>query len=258
MLNDLLCTVDQALEKRGLSAREASIRAKSPDLISDMRAGHVPSIERFYRLCEVLGLDFHVGFPDENLSNTPPKLRIAPPPAELDIEALAADWAETRERSEAVLDALRRQAEREPRYPLAEPEAPNARPVQMPHLAAAAGAGAVDLDAVDSEIFLWFRRSWLDRMGLDPTQCLVIDVRGESMEPTLPEGCSILVNRAQHRRLIGKLFVVNADTGLVVKRAGKDSEGHWLLESDHPAWDSVLWPEDAELIGRVRWMARAL
>ena len=250
------------LAELDMSKAEVSRRdTGQKDALQRILKGHRPSIDRVAAIAEVLGLELCVRTPSsehQNLSNTPPKLRIAPPPDELDIEALAADWAETRERSEAVLDALRRQAEREPRYPLAEPEAPDARPVQMPHLAAAAGAGAVDLDAVDSEIFLWFRRSWLDRMGLDPTQCLVIDVRGESMEPTLPEGCSLLVNRAQHRRLIGKLFVVNADTGLVVKRAGKDSEGHWLLESDHPAWDSVSWPDDAELIGQVRWMARTL
>ena len=41
-----------------------------------------------------------------------------------------------------------------------------------------------------------------------------------------------------------------------VKRAGKDSAGLWRLESDHPAWEPVPWPDDAEVIGEVRWAAR--
>ena len=33
--------------------------------------------------------------------------------------------------------------------------------------------------------------------------------------------------------------------GLIAKRAGKDDDDGWLLESDHPAWEPVPWPDDA-------------
>ena len=46
---------------------------------------------------------------------------------------------------------------------------------------AGARAGSFDGEAVGR---IWFRRDWLDRRGLDPTQCAVIALRGESMEPT--------------------------------------------------------------------------
>lgn len=77
------------------------------------------------------------------------------------------------------------------------------------------------------------------------------------MEPTLPEDCVILVDHNRKRRLKGHIFVVRKSDGLVVKRAGKDDSGNWLLVSDHPAWESELWGE-AEVIGEVKWMAREL
>ena len=46
--------------------------------------------------------------------------------------------------------------------------------------------------------------------------------------------------------------------GLVVKRAGKDESGNWLLLSDHPSWKPLPWPGNAEIIGEVKWMARTL
>ncbi len=74
----------------------------------------------------------------------------------------------------------------------------------------------------------------------------------------MPNGCSILVNRARHRRRRNRIFVLRTHDGLLVKRTGKNEAGEWLLVSDHPAWGSVPWPTDAEVIGEVRWMARTL
>ncbi len=57
---------------------------------------------------------------------------------------------------------------------------------------------------------------------------------GESLEPTLVGGASILVNLARQRRRIGRIYVVRTDDGLIVKRAGKDADGAWRLVSDNP------------------------
>ena len=46
--------------------------------------------------------------------------------------------------------------------------------------------------------------------------------------------------------------------GLVVKRAGRDGAGAWLLLSDHPSWAPVPWPAEAETVGQVVWAARTL
>ena len=79
------------------------------------------------------------------------------------------------------------------------------------------------------------------------------------MEPTLVDGCSILVNQGSRRRRVGRVFVVRTDDGVVVKRAGKDRAGVWQLVSDNPnkqAWPTVPWPADAPVIGEVKWAAR--
>ena len=106
----------------------------------------------------------------------------------------------------------------------------------------------------DVKAYAYFRHEWLSRHGLVADRCSIISVMGESMEPRLPEDCMILLDRNRKRRLKGHIFVVRKSDGLMVKRAGKDDSGNWLLVSDHPAWESEPWGE-AEVIGEVEWMA---
>ena len=138
-------------------------------------------------------------------------------------------------------------------------ESPIRDPVDVNEVAAAAGGGAVIFDETVVGR-LWFRRDWLARHAIDPKQCNVISVRGESMEPTLPDGCSILVDRSQgrRRRRVGRILVMRTEDGLVVKRVGRDEEGNWLIESEHPAWPPVPWSDTTEIVGEVRWLARVL
>ena len=135
-------------------------------------------------------------------------------------------------------------------------ESPMRDPVDVNEVAAAAGGGAVVFDETVVGR-LWFRRDWLDCHAIDPKQCNIITVRGESMEPTLPHGCSILVDlsHGRRRRRVGGIFVLRTEDGLVVKRAGKDTEGNWQIESDNEDWEPVPWSRDAEIIGEVRWSA---
>ncbi len=71
---------------------------------------------------------------------------------------------------------------------------PGTRPVDVVEFAAATGGGgAVDRERVRG--LAWFARAWLNRLNLDAARCAIIRVRGERMEPTLPNGCSILFDR---------------------------------------------------------------
>ena len=134
---------------------------------------------------------------------------------------------------------------------------PGARPIPVHRLQSAAGGGAVDLDET-IKTYAYFRQEWLSRKRLIPNRCNIINVMGESMEPTLPDGCVILLDRNRTRRLPGHIFVVRTEDGLIVKRAGKDKDGGWQLVSDHPSWKPVPWPDGAEVLGEVKWMAREL
>ena len=264
------------LKARGLSASAAARQVGIP--IRSLQSyidGKCPSIERAAAICAGLGFRYVLG-PDPSRAVPVPRLatRDATPAWAIDIHDQIA----------ALREALSSRRAPSGRYELREggaapeasgvegtPEAsgidgpanedalaPAARPVDVVEFAAAAGGGA---DAAGEEVAgrVWFRRDWLERRGLDPTQCVVIGVKGESMEPTLPDGCSILVDRSRADDWQpGRIYVLRSDDGLMVKRAGKDSGGRRLLLSDHPSWRAAPWPAGAAAVGQVKWMARSL
>ncbi|MDE0173648.1 MAG: S24 family peptidase [Defluviicoccus sp.] len=134
---------------------------------------------------------------------------------------------------------------------------PGAGPIDVVEFAAAAGGGAGAFDeAVSGRV--WFRRDWLDRRGLDPVRCAVIGVRGGSMYRTLPDGCSILVDRQRTELVDEAIFVVRAEDGLAVKRARRGEGAGWAFVSEHGSRRPLPRSAVAEIVGQVVWMARAL
>ncbi len=127
-------------------------------------------------------------------------------------------------------------------------------PVRLLEVASAAGVGAEVYDETPIGL-LWFRNDWLLSHSIDPEQSNIISVRGESMEPTLPDGCSILVDRKRREPHQGRIYVMRTEDGLVVKRLGLDEEGRWEIRSDCPDWRVTPMSPGTEIIGEVRWYA---
>ena len=100
----------------------------------------------------------------------------------------------------------------------------------------------------------WIARAWFDRLGFDATKCAVIRVRGESMEPALPDGCSIMFDRRRRDRREHGMYVLRTNCGLIVKRAAESGRG-WELASENPAVAPEPWPGGAEVVGEVVWVA---
>lgn len=183
------------------------------------------------------------------------------------IRALRTETRSLRSGLRADLDALLRERatepgmaqtedytrdDRQPAYPDTPINLPGALPVEIRDLDALYD-GALTEPASES---LWFGQDWLRRHGLDSSQCLIVRVHGASMETTLPDGCSALVNRGERQRRVGCIYALRTEGRLVVRRAAREDDGRWLLESDHPDREPEAWPDDAEVIGQVRWMAR--
>ena len=106
-----------------------------------------------------------------------------------------------------------------------------------------------------------FPRAWLQEQNLTADQCRLIRVVGESMEPTLSDKASILVDLSRNERQDGKVFVIRLGEELVVKRTIEDGEADWMLMSDNPdktLWPNRPWPNGAAVIGQVCWTARTL
>ena len=76
------------------------------------------------------------------------------------------------------------------------------------------------------------------------------------MEPTLADGCSVLIDLLNRSRRNGRICVILIEDELVVKRVVRDREAGWLLVSDNPDRDrfpTQAWPEEARIIGEVKW-----
>ena len=130
------------------------------------------------------------------------------------------------------------------------------RQVEVLEVAASAGSGADVYDETPTG-YLAFRSDWLEQHLINPANCNVISVRGDSMEPTLPDGCSILVDRSRRELNPKRIYVLRTEDGLVVKRVDRNRDGWWLV-SDNTEWLPVMLTEEADIVGEVRWVARTL
>jgi len=73
---------------------------------------------------------------------------------------------------------------------------------------------------------------WVLQEGLRRDALLAIVVRGESMEPSLYDGDTIVVNTADKNLVSGMVYVVNYEGEAIVKRMLRDA-GQWWLTSDN-------------------------
>ena len=136
--------------------------------------------------------------------------------------------------------------------------------VRVPRLAvdAAAGAGALPTSERDSG-GIGFSARWLRETARGARDRLaVIQVIGDSMQPTLRPGDEILVDRADAAEgLRDGIYVLRADGGLVVKRLAVDRAARRIaIISDNP--DYPRWPDrdlaGVDIVARVLWVGRRL
>ena len=131
------------------------------------------------------------------------------------------------------------------------------RSVEILELASAAGDGTEVYDENPISV-MWFQEDWLRKKGIDPTWCNVINVAGDSMEPTLPDGCSILVDRSRTELHNHHIYVMRNEDGLIVKRVQHSPKHGWLLISDNRTWPPEVMDKDTDIIGEVKWYAVTL
>jgi hypothetical protein len=119
-------------------------------------------------------------------------------------------------------------------------------------LGASAGPGAHAAEEIPSGR-LRFSNRWLKAQGLEPVMLSVIEVEGDSMEPTLRDGDEILVDRTP-RPLRAGIHVIRLDDMLLVKRLESGSGGSLRIISDNAAYPRMeRLVDDVEVIGRVVW-----
>lgn len=119
-------------------------------------------------------------------------------------------------------------------------------------LGASAGPGTHPAEEIPSGR-LRFNHRWLKGQGLEPAMLSVIEVEGDSMEPTLRDGDEILVDRTP-RPLRAGIHVIRLDDVLLVKRLEPGPGGAVRIISDNLAYPRLERSlNEVELVGRVVW-----
>lgn len=134
---------------------------------------------------------------------------------------------------------------------------PPADAVQIRRVKFSVSAG-ISGQAIDQEEVMgnpiFFRRDWLTSKGFFADKLLAVDVHGESMEPGLYDGDTVIVNTGDVSPKDGCVFVFRYEDETVVKRMIRDA-GKWWLSSDNA--DQRRFPRKealegiCEIIGRV-------
>ena len=122
------------------------------------------------------------------------------------------------------------------------------------------GQTVVSYDLQEESEPATYRLSWMQRMRLSPDKLKRFKVKGDSMEPLLFDGDSVLVNLAENdfsQLSDGKVYAIRYGNELRVKRLFRRLDGGLVLHSDNPAYkDEDLTPalvaEHITIIGRVR------
>jgi phage repressor protein C with HTH and peptisase S24 domain len=124
-------------------------------------------------------------------------------------------------------------------------------------IAASAGGGAVihDESIVDH---LAFKRTWVTQsLGLDPTHLALIDVRGDSMSPTIDSGDLLLLDTRKGEAMSEGVYAINLNGSLLVKRIRLKLSGAIEVCSDNPRYQTeTVTAKEAErlhVVGRVVW-----
>lgn len=130
---------------------------------------------------------------------------------------------------------------------------------RVPKVAArlSAGTGSFECDP-DISQFLSFPSSWLARKG-SAAAMVAMEVFGQSMEPLIREGDTVLIDQSQTRIMAGAIYAVGVDDTILVKRLEKHPDA-LVLCSDNKDFSPIHLDrhalEKVRVLGRVIWSCR--
>jgi phage repressor protein C with HTH and peptisase S24 domain len=120
-----------------------------------------------------------------------------------------------------------------------------------------AGGGSFE---IGSEIkgYYAFQSEWLRTKG-NPERMVLMDIFGNSMEPELKDGDTVLIDESQKDVLAGAVYAVGVDDTIMVKRLEKHPN-KLVLISDNKDYTPIYLAgnecESVRIIGKVIWAGR--
>ncbi len=136
---------------------------------------------------------------------------------------------------------------------------PEADFLEVPFVKArlSAGGGSFEVAHQIDDFFL-FKKEWLANKG-SPQQMVLMSITGNSMEPELRDGDTVLIDRSQTDILAGAVYAIGIEDVIMVKRIEKMPDT-LVLRSDNPRYDPILIHSDeaekVRIIGKVVWFCR--
>lgn len=133
--------------------------------------------------------------------------------------------------------------------------------LQVPKIKArlSAGGGSFETEP-DVKEFYSFRKDWLGKKG-KARDMVLMDIFGNSMEPELKEGDTVLIDQSQKAVLTGAIYAVGFDDTIVVKRLEKRPKELVLL-SENERYPMMRFRdeemESVRIIGKVIWVCREM
>lgn len=106
---------------------------------------------------------------------------------------------------------------------------------------------------------LAFCRKWLGIHGLEARDLTAMQIRGNSMEPTIRNGDTVLIDLGQKQIVDGDIFLVRDSGASLLKRVQRQLGGKLRLVCDNPNYPVVECREaSVEIMGRVVWRGSLL
>jgi phage repressor protein C with HTH and peptisase S24 domain len=122
-----------------------------------------------------------------------------------------------------------------------------------------AGGGSFEVGS-EIEGYYAFRRDWLTTKG-NRNKMVLMDIFGNSMEPEMKDGDTILIDESQKDILAGAIYAVGIDDTIMVKRVEKHPNKLVLL-SDNKDYSPIYLQgneiSSVRIIGKVIWISREL
>lgn len=107
---------------------------------------------------------------------------------------------------------------------------------------------------------LAFRHKWLRFRGLNVKNLALVFAKGDSMEPTIDDNNTVMIDTSQRDMRDGSIYVIRTNDHLIVKRIQTRLGKQVLLISDNKAYPPIEVnmddPGDLEVIGRVVWIGK--
>ncbi|MCG9054413.1 helix-turn-helix domain-containing protein [Laribacter hongkongensis] len=125
-----------------------------------------------------------------------------------------------------------------------ETDLPNDEYVFLPSLSVklSAGNGCVAWEVDEKGQRQAFTAKWARRMGVDPTCAATMVVDGDSMEPRLMDGDSVVIDYCKNDVIIdGRIYAIILNGELFIKRLFKEVGGGVKAVSDNP--DKTRYPD---------------